>query len=112
MFKLELRFQNIVLKGFNIEDGDTLKIGRDEANDIAITDSSISRLHACIARSGDELTVWDKGSKTGILVNEKKVESVQLKDGDIVRIGANHNLKVYITASNREPTMTSAQVPS
>ena len=112
MFKLELRFQNIVLKGFNIEDGDTLTIGRDEANDIAITDSSISRLHACIARSGDELTVWDKGSKTGIVVNERKVESLQLKDGDIVRLGANHNLKVYITANNREPTMTSAHAPS
>ncbi len=112
MFKLELRFQNIVLKGFSIEDGDTLTIGRDEANDIAINDSSISRLHACISRSGDELTVQDKGSKSGIVVNESKVESVQLKDGDIVSIGANHNLKVFITANNREPTMPAAHVPS
>ncbi len=111
MFKLELRFQNIVLKGFNIDDGETLTIGRDKTNDIPINDASISRLHACITRKGNKLTAHDKGSKSGILVNEEKQELVDLKNGDIVKIGTNHNLKVYIAANKKEPTLPAAHVP-
>ncbi len=36
MVKLELRFQNIALKGFSLRDGDTLTIIRDATNDIVI----------------------------------------------------------------------------
>ena len=111
MVKLELRFQNIALKGFNLRDGDTLTIGRDATNDIVIDNSTISRLHACIVLKGDDLTVCDEGSKGGIFVNEEKLESAQLKNGDVVRFDANHNLKVFITAKKTEPTMTCVHQP-
>ena len=108
MFKLELRLQNIAIKGFTIEDGGRVTIGRDPGNDIIIDDSTVSREHAYISREGDNLVVFDKGSKSGTIVNGEKLESARLKNADIVRIGANHTIRISITPEEREPTMTIA----
>jgi len=65
-------------------------IGRSPGNDVALTwDSEVSRLHAELARLGDEWIVSDEGlSRNGSFVNGERVEARRrLRDGDVLRIG-------------------------
>jgi pSer/pThr/pTyr-binding forkhead associated (FHA) protein len=107
MFKIELKLQDLTIKEYRLQDGDNLSIGRLPGNDIVIPDKSVSRLHASITRQRNSLAVWDKGSKNGIVVNGVKVLSAELKNGDVVRIGAKHHLKTTLSSPNqRESTLT------
>lgn len=64
------------------------RIGRHSDNDLTIRDSSISRSHAEIHRKRDgSFTISDLDSMNGVFVNQEKVDSVSLADGDIVEIG-------------------------
>ncbi|MFO0670348.1 MAG: sigma 54-interacting transcriptional regulator [Polyangiaceae bacterium] len=49
--------------------------------------TSVSRLHARLERHGDRCTVHDLGSRNGVLVRGRKIDSAELRPGDDVRIG-------------------------
>ena len=68
--------------------GANYRIGRHSDNDLSIHDASVSRQHAEInlKRSGN-FSITDLDSMNGVFVNEKKIDSVILADGDIVEIG-------------------------
>ena len=107
MVKLELRFQNLTQKEYTLRDGELLTIGRHSGNDIVISEPTVSRQHACIARKGRNLIVSDRGSANGTSLNGNKVLSANLKDGDIVSIGVKYNLKTSISPlKKRELTRT------
>ena len=107
MFKLELALQNLVLKEYVLSDGAKLSIGRHAGNDIVLKDMGVSRYHATVESRGQKLLVFDTGSKTGTIVNGKKVESAELHHGDIVRIGKNHTIKVSVASpKKKESTIT------
>ena len=107
MFKLELTLQGLVLKEYSLADGANLAIGRGQENDIVLKDMTVSRLHAIIAVKGRKLFVSDQGSKNGIMVNDTRVLSAELYDGDILKIGKNYTFKVYAPApESRESTLT------
>jgi sporulation protein YlmC with PRC-barrel domain len=107
MFKLELKMQDLIIKEYSVQDGDDLSIGRFSDNDIVIQDKSVSRHHASITRQNNTLTVWDKGSTNGVVVNGLKVQSAELRNGDVVWIGARYHLKTTISLPNqRESTLT------
>lgn len=105
LFKLELTLLNFTQREYTVPDEVKLKIGRDPGNDIVISESTVSRYHASIARRGGIMVIFDRGSKNGTFVNGKKVHSAELKDGDTIRIGARYNLKVSV-ASSRERLST------
>ena len=65
------------------------RIGRGEQNDFDIPPDfkSISRQHIEIRREGVNYIAIDLGSTNGLLVNNKKVDKVQLNDNDEIRIG-------------------------
>jgi hypothetical protein len=64
------------------------RIGRHSDNDLAIQDPSVSRHHAEIHRKRDgSFTVTDSDSVNGVFVNQQKIASVTLADGDIIEIG-------------------------
>ena len=106
-FKLELTLQDLVLKEYTLSDGANLTIGRVQGNDIVLKDMTVSRLHAAIAVKGQNLFVFDQGSKNGTIVNGTRVTSAELKDGDIVRIGKNYAVRVSApTPETREATLT------
>ena len=112
MFQLELKFQNLVIKQYSLQDGQTLIVGRDPGNDIVIRDPTVSRHHACIARKGGALMVWDKGSSNGIVVNGVRVHSAKLANGDVITIGAKYALKAsMIPTQKKELTITAAKPP-
>jgi transcriptional regulator with PAS, ATPase and Fis domain len=63
-------------------------IGRDAAAaDLVLRAPAVSRVHAEVVRDGRQLIVRDLGSRNGVLVNGRKVQSVALEPLDEVRIG-------------------------
>ncbi|MBZ5637674.1 MAG: SpoIIE family protein phosphatase [Acidobacteriia bacterium] len=71
-------------------DGDKLALGRAHENELHFPDdTSLSRRHLLLERTGDDWTVRDLGSKNGTFVNgERLSESHRLTPGD--RIAAGH----------------------
>jgi serine phosphatase RsbU (regulator of sigma subunit)/pSer/pThr/pTyr-binding forkhead associated (FHA) protein len=63
------------------------KIGRQADNDLILRDSRASRLHARILREGGEFTIEDAGSRHGVYVNGKRVESHALRSSDRIEFG-------------------------
>ena len=111
MYKLELKLQNLTLKEYALASGAKLAIGRHPASEIVLDDMAVSRLHATIEVQGQKLLVFDHRSKNGIVVNGKKVQSAQLKHGDIVKIGKKFSIEVSGPPSKRrEATVTGEHI--
>ncbi|RAL25285.1 hypothetical protein DL240_03480 [Lujinxingia litoralis] len=73
-------------------------IGRTDENFILLSDASISRRHAIVARHGDLYSVVDCGSSNGTRLNGKAVQSQQaLSAGDRVEFG---NLEFVFVEGN------------
>jgi adenylate cyclase len=63
-------------------------IGRGNANDLVLNDSSVSRFHAVIKLRDDSIFVADRGSTNGILLNNEKISrETEFKDGDTALVG-------------------------
>ena len=107
MFKLELKLQSLTLKEYALANGAKLAIGRHPASEIVLDDMAVSRHHATLEVQEQKLLIHDQGSKNGIIVNGKRVQSAQLKDGDTVRIGKKFSIEVYVPPpKKREATLT------
>ena len=77
--------------------GEDLSIGRRPSSDIPLPwDTEVSRLHAVLARVGDEWTIADEGlSRNGSFVNGRRLRGRRrLRDGDAITIG--HTLLVFM----------------
>lgn len=63
-------------------------IGKSKSNDIVLPQEDISRFHAVIAKKQKEWVITDTFSKTGVLVNDEKVDGQTIiEDGDVITIG-------------------------
>jgi DNA-binding CsgD family transcriptional regulator len=85
--------------------GSTL-IGRSDKADLTLTDDGISRRHAKIAISEDDIVnLIDLDSTNGTFVNGTRVDMVILREGDRVQIGPEATLQfVYKTRDALEPS--------
>ncbi|HKR95903.1 MAG TPA: FHA domain-containing protein, partial [Candidatus Angelobacter sp.] len=64
-------------------------IGRGNANDLVLNDSSVSRFHAVIKLRDDSIFVADRGSTNGIILNDKKIsQETEFKNGDTALVGS------------------------
>jgi len=73
-------------KVVNVPEG-TLKVGRAEDSDLIIASTRVSRHHCEITHTGTTLTLQDRGSGNGSLVNGTRVQQQVLKAGDELQIG-------------------------
>lgn len=66
-----------------------LTLGRGSANDVVLNDTSVSRFHAVIKQlENDVVTIADRGSTNGVLVNGKRiVADTALNHNDLCKIG-------------------------
>lgn len=62
-------------------------IGRGLQNDIVVDSLQASRVHALIDVEPAFVTIRDLGSRNGTFVNDVRVESQVLAEGDIIRLG-------------------------
>jgi sigma-B regulation protein RsbU (phosphoserine phosphatase) len=63
------------------------KIGRQADNHLILRDSRASREHARIVRQGGGYAIEDAGSRHGVYVNGKRVESQALRNSDRIEFG-------------------------
>ena len=75
-----------------------MTIGRGHGSDIRIASHFISRVHAKVSTNGIATVIEDAGSKNGVLVNSERVLRRVLRDGDIVSLGGELNLRFVDTA--------------
>jgi diguanylate cyclase (GGDEF)-like protein len=75
-------------------------LGRENACQIVIDDESVSRRHATIQQEEDGYMVIDMQSTNGTFVNEARVSSQKLKDGDYLHIG--NCIYRFLTGGNLE----------
>jgi pSer/pThr/pTyr-binding forkhead associated (FHA) protein len=106
VFRLELRFQHLIVREYRLEAGDLRAVGRDPVNHIVIDDPGVSRNHACIACLEDQLFIWDEDSKHGTFVNGLPLICGQLKNGDVVGIGTDYSLLVYVSVTEKDSEST------
>ena len=61
--------------------------GRSETCDLFLDDKSVSKHHADFFSSGDQWLVRDMQSSNGVLVNQERVDQIELEHGDRIRLG-------------------------
>jgi two-component system alkaline phosphatase synthesis response regulator PhoP len=66
---------------------DRLTIGRDEANDIQLSDPSVSKHHAVVRLLTGHPVIEDIGSRNGTFINDEQVRTALLHDGDTLKLG-------------------------
>lgn len=62
-------------------------VGRSSDLDMVLVEDMVSRKHARIAMSQDQIWIEDLGSTNGTFVNGEKIKRARLKEGDRVLIG-------------------------
>lgn len=79
---------------------DEITIGRKEGNTIRLTERNVSRRHARIFKSNDEVQIEDLGSYNGIRVNNARIAArASLRISDQVQIG---DYKLFLKTESAE----------
>ncbi len=74
-------------RGYVVDAGTNVCIGRARNVDIVLDDARVSRLHAEVCVDGCWLRVTDLGSSNGIELDGAKTKTALLSDGDVFQIG-------------------------
>jgi pSer/pThr/pTyr-binding forkhead associated (FHA) protein len=82
-------------------------LGRASACNVILESSAISKVHARVVRSADQLSVEDLGSSNGTFVNGHRVMTAPLENGDLVSLAGVANLRVALT--RQEVTVLSGE---
>lgn len=70
--------------------GDRISVGRAPNNDITLSDSSVSKLHACFTFDGEGVLITDMDSANGTRVGGRPIPAAvphRLKTGDSISFG-------------------------
>jgi hypothetical protein len=81
-------------RSYQLTEG-THVIGRGQDSAFRLPDTGVSRRHFEISWDGHQATLTDLGSTNGTTVNGNPVQSWQLNDGDVIRVG--HSSLVFRT---------------
>jgi DNA-binding NtrC family response regulator len=68
-------------------DGDHIRIGATDDNDLPIRDTTVSRAHCEIVRTEGAYMLRDRGSTNGTFLHDRRVVEVELAPGAIFRVG-------------------------
>jgi hypothetical protein len=81
-------------RSFQLTEGSHV-IGRGQDSSFRLPDTGVSRRHVEISWDGQTATLSDLGSTNGTTVNGNPVQTWQLSDGDVIRVG--HSSLVFRT---------------
>ena len=62
-------------------------IGRDPESNVHLDSSDVSRKHASLRKVAEQYVLEDLGSTNGTYVNDQRIQSTVLRDGDLIEIG-------------------------
>ena len=100
MPKITLKFKDNVLADYHLPLGCSLKIGRQKENDVIIDNLAVSGYHGKIDSAGDGFVYVDLKSKNGSFINEERVSSHWLENGDIINIGKHSLIFAYFESES------------
>ena len=86
-----------------LEEGQTLSVGRTIKSDFATDDTFMSGEHFALERAGATCRLRDLKSRNGTFVNDKRVKAATLRDGDRIAAG---NTKFIVRIEGAEPAPT------
>ena len=69
-------------------------LGRSPSCNVVSEAGDVSKVHARVERTRDQLLLEDLGSANGSFVNDVRVQSVFLKAGDVIRLGGTESFRV------------------
>jgi pSer/pThr/pTyr-binding forkhead associated (FHA) protein len=87
MPKITLQFKDNIIADYHLPLGCSLKIGRQKDNDVIIDNLAVSGYHGKIDSAGDGFIYVDLKSKNGSFINDERVSSHWLENGDIINVG-------------------------
>lgn len=68
---------------------DRMTIGRNQINDVVLTDEAVSSQHCYLAKRGENYVLHDLNSTNGTIVNFERIkEEVALKPKQVIQIGS------------------------
>ncbi|MGF1508324.1 MAG: FHA domain-containing protein [Myxococcota bacterium] len=107
--RFALRFLSGRYQGgdFEIPTDRDILIGRASTGDIVLIEDMVSRRHARVGLTSDQLFIEDLSSTNGTFVNGEKVTRTQLREGDRILIGTSI-LRVVLAGQWSQPML---QVP-
>ena len=73
--------------------------GSETGNHLQLTDRRISRNCAAIVMEANRYYLEDRGQRRGMFVNQEKVESRQLSDGDVITFGIEDSYQIIFRAA-------------
>ncbi len=71
-------------------------LGRSPSCNVVCEAGDVSKVHARVERTRDQLLLEDLGSANGSFVDDVRVQTVFLKAGDVVRLGGTESFRVEI----------------
>jgi len=113
MARLILMFNKQVVKEVPLLTG-SVTIGRHEDNGIVIDNLSVSTFHARIDKAGSNYLLTDLQSTNGTYVNDQRVTSCKLSNGDNILVGK--HILVFVasdqeeTRGDKEPTLNKTMI--
>lgn len=110
MPKLLLKHEGVTLNTYDLNK-DTITIGRKSDNDIQLNDAVASSHHAKITITPNaymegqlDAQLTDLSSTNGTQVNNCIINSIELRNGDVVQIGSHHFIYESDDATGMEST--------
>lgn len=91
-----------------LRDGQEVRIGRDEVNDIVIADPGVSRFHSTLTVSENGVVLSDLASLNGTYINGERLTGMRdLGSRDLINIGSS-TLRILMASDEITETMGSA----
>ncbi len=110
-YQLTMRSGPTPGKVFPIEQQD-VRLGRDLASDVSISDPEVSRHHARFFMQDEGVFIEDLGSTNGTFLNGERISSPQqLRQGDVITFGEKIVMVFEKVIYDRDATVVSSQAP-
>ncbi|HWR15872.1 MAG TPA: FHA domain-containing protein [Terriglobales bacterium] len=111
MAKLYLKFEQAVLKEYELKDGSSMTIGRLPDNNVHIDNLAVSGHHARLVWENDHFVLEDNNSLNGTFVNNRRINRAALKHGDVILIGK-HTISYWDEVRGETGEPHHAEAPS
>jgi pSer/pThr/pTyr-binding forkhead associated (FHA) protein len=85
-------------------------LGRSSASNIVVESTAVSKLHARVVRTPDQLLLEDMGSSNGTFVNGNQVMTAVLRDGDTIALGGVAVFRVALQMGEVEAAPSESRV--
>ncbi len=106
MAKLVLKFKDVEIKTYPFTKSG-MTVGRNEDNDIVVSNMAVSGYHAKLDMVGNNFFLTDLQSMNGTYVNDRKIVSIKLSNKDKITVGK-HLIEFYMDGGEQKKSDSTA----